>query len=420
MIRALARRLLLGLAVLLGVNVLTFALFFFAHTPSRAALAQLGPEATVEQLDDWQRARSYHLPYFFHDGWQREATRAMPSRAGGWLDLGALPPGDGAVVIEVDEPRRSGGAVPLPELASEPSGAAVFGAGGRVHVSDPRGARIKARIASEYPSGTRVMLLRYRVLRPLERLTNTLFFQRSLRFLWLDFGRGDDDTPIAQTLRDRARPTLAITVPALALGLVAELTVALLLTYFRGTAWDVWGSLACVVAMASSTMLYVIVGQWWFANTLRWAPISGFSDGPGGVRFVVLPIAIGAAVGLGSGARWYRAIFVAELRKDYVRTARAGGLPESVVLGRHVLPNALIPIVTSVAGAIPFLFTGSVVLESFFAIPGMGAFLLEALRRQDFSAVQATVFAASALQVAVVLVTDLAYVVVDPRVRITR
>ena len=129
----------------------------------------------------------------------------------------------------------------------------------------------------------------------------------------------------------------------------------------------------------------VVGGQWLLGTFLRLVPVSGYDTGIYAGKFVILPVVIGLIGGLGSGVRWYRTIFLEEMGKDYVRTARAKGLPESMVLFKHALKNAMIPILTGVVVTIPLLFIGSLVLESFFAIPGMGNFTLEAIQRQDFA-----------------------------------
>jgi peptide/nickel transport system permease protein len=129
-------------------------------------------------------------------------------------------------------------------------------------------------------------------------------------------------------------------------------------------------------------------------------------------------VVIGVVGGIGSGVRWYRTIFLEEMEKDYIRTARAKGLPESAVLFKHALKNAMIPILTGVVVTIPFLFIGSLVLESFFSIPGMGTFTLEAIQRQDFAIVQAMVFLGSALYIVGLILTDISYTLADPRVRL--
>jgi peptide/nickel transport system permease protein len=146
--------------------------------------------------------------------------------------------------------------------------------------------------------------------------------------------------------------------------------------------------------------------------------VSGYDTGLHAAKFVLLPVLIGVLGGLGSSVRWYRTIYLEEMGKDYVRTARAKGLPESVVLYKHALKNAMIPVLTGIVVTIPFLFIGSLVLESFFAIPGMGSFMLEAIQRQDFAIVQAMVFLGSVLYIVGLIMTDLSYTLVDPRIRL--
>ena len=136
-------------------------------------------------------------------------------------------------------------------------------------------------------------------------------------------------------------------------------------------------------------------------------------------RFLILPVLIGVVGGLGGGVRWYRILFLEEINKDYVRTARAKGLSEAAVLGRHVLRNGLIPIITGSVAAIPLLFMGSLLSETFFGIPGLGSYTIEAIQAQDFAVVRAMVFIGSALYLVGLILTDIAYTLVDPRVRLS-
>ena len=151
---------------------------------------------------------------------------------------------------------------------------------------------------------------------------------------------------------------------------------------------------------------------------MKLAPISGFDPEAGAIKFLLLPVIIGVIAGLGSNMRWYRTIFLEEIGKDYVRTARAKGLSEMAVLFRHVLKNAMVPILTGVVVLLPLLFIGSLVLESFFAIPGLGSYTIEAIRGQDFAIVRAMVFLGSVLYIIGLLLTDLSYTLVDPRIRL--
>jgi len=251
-----------------------------------------------------------------------------------------------------------------------------------------------------------------------EHFTETIFWRKSVGFLFLQFGKADDGRNIGAEIRRRIGPSLTLMVPIFLIGVLLEVAIAMILAFCRGTALDTWGVIASVILMSTSILFLVIGGQWLFATRLKLVPVSGYDTGMQAWKFVVLPVAIGVLGGLGSGVRWYRTIFLEELGKDYIRTARAKGLPESVVLFKHALKNAMIPILTGVVVVIPFLFIGSLVLESFFAIPGMGSFTLEAIQSQDFAIVQAMVFLGSALYIAGLILTDISYTLVDPRVRL--
>ena len=215
----------------------------------------------------------------------------------------------------------------------------------------------------------------------------------------------------------RIGPSLAINVPTFFIGLLVNISVAMMVAFFRGTYLDFWGVVFAVIMMSISILFYVIGAQWLLGKTLKLVPISGFDTGIHAVKFAALPVIIGVIGGIGGGVRFYRTFFLEEIGRDYVRTARAKGLPESFVLFKHVLKNAMIPILTGVVVTIPFLIIGSLILESFFAIPGMGSFTLEAIQRQDFAIVQAMVFLGSVVYVIGLILTDISYTLVDPRIR---
>jgi peptide/nickel transport system permease protein len=200
------------------------------------------------------------------------------------------------------------------------------------------------------------------------------------------------------------------------LGLLAYISAALLLVFFRQTALDLVGVVTCVVLMSVSSMFYIIGGQYLVSKAWRLAPISGFADGAAMIPFLLLPVAIGIVAGLGASTRWYRTIFLDEMSREYVRTARAKGLSEMRVLFGHALRNALIPILTGVVVVIPSLFLGSLLFESFFGIPGLGSYTIDAINAQDFAVVRAMVFLGSVLYIAGLILTDLSYAWVDPRV----
>jgi peptide/nickel transport system permease protein len=250
------------------------------------------------------------------------------------------------------------------------------------------------------------------------KLTATVFFNKSMRMFIGDFGRADDGRDIAREIASRAGPSLAIALPTFILGLFAAIAFALLLVFFRATRLDFYGVVLCVAMMSISGLFYIIGGQWLVSKVWHWVPISGYAEGLTAAKFIILPVVIGVIGGLGASARWYRTIFLEEITRDYVRTARAKGASEMAVLFRHVLRNALIPILTGVVVVIPALFMGSLLTKSFFGIPGLGSYTIEAINAQDFAVVRAMVFIGSVLYIAGLLATDISYTLADPRVRL--
>jgi peptide/nickel transport system permease protein len=241
------------------------------------------------------------------------------------------------------------------------------------------------------------------------------------RMLTFDFGRSDaDDAPIARRLREGAGPSLSFTLPTFVLGLPLGIVLALFVAYFRDTYIDRMGVVIAVLAMSVSVLLYIIGGQFLLGKLLHWFPISGFDPSPSVIlRFLALPVLIGVAGGVGSDVRFYRTVFVEETNRDYVRTARAKGCGDGRIMARHVLRNAMIPILTRVVVAIPFLFTGSLLIESFFGIPGLGAMTVEAINGNDFSTLRVMVYIGALAFIVFQILTDLAYTLVDPRVRLS-
>lgn len=252
------------------------------------------------------------------------------------------------------------------------------------------------------------------------RYTDTLLFEHFRRMLTFDFGRSDaDDTPIGERLWEGAGPSLSLTVPLFALGLVLGVAVALSVAFFRETYIDRSVLLLCMLTMSVAGLLYIIGGQYLVGLLLKWFPISGFDSDPSVIaRFLALPVMIGVVTGFGADTRFYRTIFIEEMNRDYVRTARAKGCGDTRVMLRHVLRNALIPILTNIVIAIPFLFTGALLLESFFGIPGLGSMTVDAINGNDFSTLRTMVYLGALLFILGQLLTDIGYALVDPRVRL--
>ena len=251
------------------------------------------------------------------------------------------------------------------------------------------------------------------------QVTDTIFFEKSVKLFAFDFGFSDDGRDISYDISQRMLPSLAIAIPALLVGLLANISFAMLMAFFRGTYVDVSGVILCVILMSISGMFYIIGGQFLLAKLFRLMPISGYAGGLDGIKFIILPVLIGVIGGIGSGSRWYRTFFLEEAGKDFVRTARAKGLSESLVMFRHVLRNAMIPIVTGVVVVLPLLFMGSLLTESFFSIPGLGSYTIDAINKQDFAVVRVMVFLGSVLYIVGLILVDITYTIVDPRVRLS-
>ncbi len=325
MLRYFIRRLLYSIPILIGVNLITFLLFFVVNTPEDMARMHLGVKrVTPAAIEQWKKEHGYNKPLF---------------------------------------------------LNKQETGAAA--------------------------------------------VTHTLFYQRSMKLFAFDFGQADDGRDITRDIKTRMWPSLAIALPVFLIGLLSNITVALLVIFYRGTRMEFWSVVGLVALMSISGLFYIIAGQYLIAKLWQWLPISGYGAGINALKFILLPVIVSVASGIGSGARWYRTIFLEEISRDYVRTARAKGLSEMQVLFRHVLRNGLIPILTGAVVVLPLLFTGSLVTESFFGIPGLGSYTIDAIRSQDFAIVQAMVFLGSVLYIFGLLLTDLSYTLVDPRVRLS-
>ena len=253
-----------------------------------------------------------------------------------------------------------------------------------------------------------------------ERFTETIFWDRSVSLFKLDFGRADAESAgdIGYQVRSRMIASLQLALPLFILQVIASTAFALQLVLFRNSRIDFWGVVLCVLMLSISSLFYIIVGQFLFSRIFKLVPISGYSEGLDAVKFLILPVLLALLARLGGESRLYRAMFLEEVGKDYVRTARAKGMPESIVLFRHVLKNALIPIITSAGSYLPYVFLGSLVFESFFGIPGLGAFVIEAIAGQDFAIVRSMVFLGAVLYIASYVLIDLMYTWADPRVRL--
>lgn len=325
MLAYILRRVLYALPILIGVNLITFALFFVVNTPDDMARMHLGMKrVTPEAIERWKDEHGYNMPLLYN------------AEAGG-----------------------------------------------------------------------------------LDSLTETIFFEKSVKLFAFQFGQSDSGRDIGHDIRQRMWPSLLIALPTLLLGLVVYLSFALLLAFFRGSYIDIGGVVLCIILMSISALFYIIGGQYLVGKMLHLVPISGFDTGWQALKFIILPVLIGVVAAIGSNGRFYRAIFLEELGRDYVRTARAKGTSEPRLMFRHVLKNAMIPVLTNIVVVLPLLFMGSLIMESFFGIPGLGSYTIDAIQNQDFAIVRSMVFLGSVLYILGLLLTDISYTLVDPRIRLS-
>jgi peptide/nickel transport system permease protein len=249
---------------------------------------------------------------------------------------------------------------------------------------------------------------------------DTMLAEHLRRMLTFDFGRSDaDDAPIRDRLRTGIGPSLSLTVPLFLLGVGMAIALALLVALLRESYLDRTVLLLTILMMSVSIVLYIVGGQYVLGKVLRWFPISGFDPSPWVIaRFLALPILIGVIAHLGQDVRFYRTLFLEERGRDYVRTAVAKGCGPAQTMRRHVLRNALIPVLTDLVIEIPFLFTGSILLESFFGIPGLGTITVDAINGNDFATLRVMVYISSLLFIVGQIANDIGYTLVDPRVRL--
>ncbi len=319
-----ARRFVYAIPILLGVNLITFGLFFMVNSPDQMAQAQLGiKHISPEAIEEWKKQRGYDQPLF----WNAESTG-------------------------------------------------------------------------------------------LKSLTETLFFSKSVKLFVFDFGKTDEGRLIGDEIKRRMLPSLAVALPVFIIGLSVAISLALIVVMFRASLFELSAMTCCVALFSISSMFYIIGGQFLVGKLWHLVPVSGYLPGVSALKFLILPIIIGIVAGLGGGVRVYRIIFLEEANRDYIRTARAKGVSEVAILFKHLLPNGMIPILTGVVVVIPALFLGSLVTESFFGIPGLGSFTIDGIRAQDFSIVRSMVFLSSVLYIIGLLLTDISYTLVDPRVRL--
>lgn len=243
-----------------------------------------------------------------------------------------------------------------------------------------------------------------------------IFAQQIARFEWGNSWATNE--AVSSIFAKRLPATLTVMVPILLLEVLLAIPFAMLVAYWRGSLTDRSIMVLTTVALSVSFLVYVIVGQYVFAFQLGWFPVQGWSDSvwTNLLVYAPLPVLLATLVSLAPQTRLYRTFFLDEIGQDYVRTARAKGLSERTIMLKHVLRNALIPILTNVAVSLPGIFVGSFLIETFFSIPGLGREVLLAVNRSDYPVIQAITIYLAVITMVVNLITDVLYKFVDPRV----
>jgi len=251
------------------------------------------------------------------------------------------------------------------------------------------------------------------------KIFDSQFFNHLISAVTFHWGKSlKTREPIGKMFLRGAGPSLAYMVPAFILSVYISISISLFVAYKRGTAADKVIVFLCVIGMSVPALVIIIIAQQFFAYQLRWFPIMGYESGISGIKYYILPALIYVITAIGGDIRFFRSVILDETRQDYVRTAKAKGLPDDIILFKHVLRNAMIPIITRLVIVLPFLFLGSLLLETFFGIPGLGGRLVQAIFNSDFPVIKAFVFFDSMLYIVFNLISDILYTVVDPRVRL--
>lgn len=235
-----------------------------------------------------------------------------------------------------------------------------------------------------------------------------------------DFGRSwSTKQEIIEMINAGAIPSLTVTLPGFIISTVISIAISLVVSFYRGKMLDKSVVFLCVAGMSISALAYILFGQWFFAYKLGWFEISGYEEGfPYFIPYILLPVVIWVILSIGPDVRFFRTIILDEVYQDYVRTARAKGLSEKMIMFKHVLKNAMVSIITYVIIQLPFLILGALLLESFFSIPGLGGMTLNALNSSDFPVIRAMTVLSAVAYIIFSVLTDVMYTLVDPRVRL--
>jgi len=423
MLKYILKRIWQMVPTVVGVILLTFMLFNIV--PNDLAAIALGKNVTLEMLEDFDEQRGLNKPLFFGT---RTTTRAYTDQdfsegAGRWRNWSNATYSAKSATVVI----QSGAEIaPLAfELKADREyewtityrGEGTL-AGQSLESDDSK--TEKVRFAATENGGFQIGVesLEIRVLK-LRKVVNNPF-DSQLLFYIKQLARGDlgqseyFKQPVAKLLADGVLPSLSLTVPIFFIGIVVSISLSLVCAFFRNQFIDRFLVVVAVALMSINYLIYIVAGQYFLAYKQGLFPVWGYES----ARYLALPVIIGVISGLGSNIRFYRTVMLDEMYKDYVRTAFAKGVSKPRVLFVHVLKNAMIPIITNVVIAIPFLYTGSLLLENFFGIPGLGYLGINAILSSDADVVRALVLIGALLFVVANLLTDICYAAADPRVKL--
>lgn len=247
------------------------------------------------------------------------------------------------------------------------------------------------------------------------------YFNLVKQIFTLDFGRSwASKQEISSLLAEGIGPSLSVTVPAFLIALICNIPLGLWIAYKRDSIFDRGLLLTCLAMLSISSVVYVMAGQYLLSYKLGWFPVSGWDPSwTGRIEFVALPVIILVVLFFGGDLLFFRTVFLEEMHQDYVRTARSKGLSEQKILFKHILRNALVPIITLLVLQVPFLIVGSLLIESYFGIPGVGGMIFRAIQEADFPVIKAMTIMGAVVYIFFQLLSDILYALVDPKIRLS-
>ena len=423
MLKFIARRLLQMIPTVFGVVLITFILFNVAGGDLAAKI--LGKNVSLEQLENFDEQRGFNRPLFFGT---RTKTRAyedidFSKGAGKWNSWTNVVYSEKTKTIKI-APNTKVNPVGLDlnqdqkyewTITYRGSG---FLAGQPLTSADWKKQKIlfSGSTPPGFTAGAEGLEIKDLTLRRILKSpfdSQLIFYLKKLSHA--DFGYSETfRKPVAELMLERVGPSLKLTIPIFFIGTITAIILSLVCAFFRDQFIDRFLVVLSVALMSINYLVYIVVGQYILAYKMNLFPVWGYESW----QYLILPVTIGVITGLGANVRFYRSIMLDEMYKDYVRTAFAKGVSKPRLLFVHILKNAMVPIVTNVVIAIPFLYSGSLLLERFFGIPGLGDLSVNAIFDSDVDVVRAVVLIGSLMFVFANLLTDICYALVDPRVKL--